>query len=173
MLSLGVGQAAYEKLKSEPTAVQEPIFGLSNSMSNLTADFSFNSYPLFQPDHGAFDVVGRQGLPIQQNLGQAYQHSIQFAQDQTPIVNHPTLSQQPTLDSQTFVCSFGDCDRSFRRKSDLARHRKTVHGVNHVKYFCQIPGYPKAQGQFQGYSRDDKLREHLWKKHGNLGFTKN
>ncbi|PMD35382.1 hypothetical protein L207DRAFT_569933 [Hyaloscypha variabilis F] len=173
MLSLGVGQAVYEKLMSEPTALQEPVFGLSNSMPNLAADFSLNSYPLFQPSHGTFDVVVGQGLPIQQTPGQGYQHSVDLGQGQLPIASPPTLLQQHTIGSQTFVCSFRDCDHSFSRKADLARHRKTVHGVNHVKHFCQIPGCPKNQGQFQGYSRGDKLTEHMWKKHGDLGFTKN
>jgi hypothetical protein len=65
MLYLGVGQATYEKLMPEPTALQESVFGLSNSMSNLAANFSLNSDLFFQPEHGTFDVVGGQGLPIQ------------------------------------------------------------------------------------------------------------
>ena len=174
MLSLDVGHAAYEKLMSEQNVFQDPASGLGSSFSDpsIAPNFSMTSDPLFQPTHGAFDLVERQGLPVQQMPEWEYQGQVQLAQGQPPISIQPTQQQQLTLASQPFLCAFGDCAQSFRRKADLARHRKSVHGVNHVKYFCHIPGCPKSQGHGQGYSRDDKLTEHLWKQHRNLGFTK-
>ncbi|KAE9380385.1 hypothetical protein N431DRAFT_540013 [Stipitochalara longipes BDJ] len=155
MLSLDAGHAAYERLMSELDGFQVSEFGLGNPLPDPShsADLSLNPDSFFQPGHGTLDLVRRQRHLFHQMPGQGFQ-------------------DQPTVTSLAFACAFGNCHHSFRRKSDLTRHRKTVHGVNHVKYFCHIPGCPKSRGHGQGYSRDDKLTEHLWKKDGSLGFTK-
>ncbi|KUJ10071.1 uncharacterized protein LY89DRAFT_268878 [Mollisia scopiformis] len=66
-------------------------------------------------------------------------------------------------------CSFGTCTKRFKRPTDLARHQYTVH-LNMTGRLCPIAGCPKSQGR--GYSRADKVTEHLWKKHGDLGYRK-
>jgi hypothetical protein len=81
-------------------------------------------------------------------------------------------SPQPTVDSNRLnafiVCS--KCEKRFTRKGDLRRHEASTHGLAPAIYNCPIPRCPKSTGP--GYSRLDKLREHLWKKHGDLGYTK-
>jgi hypothetical protein len=42
--------------------------------------------------------------------------------------------------------------------------------VNFIRHFCHVQGCPKSNGA--GYKRKDKLTEHLWKKHADLGFVK-
>ena len=172
ILSLDVGQAAFEKLMAESNVFQESSSSFSSLPGQSVAtDFSLNPGPLFQPIHGAFDLAEWQSLPVQQMSEQEYQDQVQLGQEQPSISTQPTAPQQPPT-SLPFPCTFGNCARSFKRKSDRARHCKTVHGVNYVKYFCPILGCSKSQGHGQGYSRDDKVTENLWHKHGDLGFTK-
>jgi len=59
---------------------------------------------------------------------------------------------------------------TFKRDSDRIRHEAAIHGINQGLYLCPVNGCSKSQGI--GYTRKDKLTEHLWKKHGNLGFVK-
>jgi hypothetical protein len=62
------------------------------------------------------------------------------------------------------------CTKSFRREANLTRHNNNFHGINRGLHLCPILGCVKSQGQ--GYSRADKVTEHLWKKHADLGFRK-
>jgi hypothetical protein len=62
------------------------------------------------------------------------------------------------------------CPQSFRRSSDLTRHHSSIHHAVPGLFLCPVQGCVKSQGA--GYRRRDKLTEHLWKKHGNLGFAK-
>lgn len=65
-------------------------------------------------------------------------------------------------------CSQG-CAITFSRDSDRVRHEQVKHG-NRPLYLCEIPGCAKSVGT--GYTRKDKLTEHMWKKHAALGYTK-
>jgi hypothetical protein len=87
-----------------------------------------------------------------------------------PHYQHPVQQNlsNPQVAIQTYPCS--DCTRSFGRKSDRDRHITSVHGTSQIFYLCPVVNCPKSQGK--GYSRQDKVTEHLWKKHANLGFTK-
>ena len=84
----------------------------------------------------------------------------------------PAQTMQPALPitQQSLQCMQPNCDAVFTRDADRIRHERARHGANHGLHLCPIPGCPKAQGR--GYSRADKVTEHLWKKHGNLGFVK-
>jgi len=77
------------------------------------------------------------------------------------------LLPDPVLYTQAHICAF--CNRSFKRPSDLVRHGNTVH-LNMKGHLCPIAGCSKSGGR--GYSRADKVTEHLWRKHGDLGYTK-
>jgi hypothetical protein len=56
------------------------------------------------------------------------------------------------------------CLRSLSRRSDLNRHMNSVHNVGpQVLHLCTVPGCPKSFGA--GYSRKDKVTEHLKKVH--------
>jgi len=67
-------------------------------------------------------------------------------------------------------CTQIGCPATFRRPYERARHETAVHGINRVLHHCPIVGCPRSQGT--GYSRADKVKEHLWKKHADLGYTK-
>lgn len=62
------------------------------------------------------------------------------------------------------------CHRAFKRDADRIRHENSVHSMRAGIYLCPIVGCAKSQGR--GLSRADKVTEHLWRKHGNLGYTK-
>lgn len=68
------------------------------------------------------------------------------------------------------VCLQPGCLLTFARDSDRTRHETTIHGINRGLHLCPIPGCPRSQGR--SYSRPDKVKEHLWKKHADLGYTK-
>lgn len=77
----------------------------------------------------------------------------------------PVLTQAIAL----HTCTFAACRKSFRRNSDRVRHEQT-HLGNRQRFYCPINGCIKGHGA--GYLRADKVTEHLWKQHGNLGYTK-
>ncbi|KAL2073904.1 hypothetical protein VTL71DRAFT_11230 [Oculimacula yallundae] len=70
------------------------------------------------------------------------------------------------------ACHQASCTKTFKRDSDRRRHEVVVHGVNRPLqlHLCHVPGCIRSVGA--GYSRHDKLVEHLWKKHANLGFAR-
>lgn len=81
------------------------------------------------------------------------------------------LNPQSLLDSDIpILCHQFGCFATFKRDPDRIRHEAAVHGINKATYLCHVVGCNKSQGV--GYTRKDKLTEHLWKKHGNLGFVK-
>ncbi|PMD18657.1 hypothetical protein NA56DRAFT_242173 [Hyaloscypha hepaticicola] len=69
-----------------------------------------------------------------------------------------------------FLCHYPTCRQTFKRDTDRSRHEQSVHFNNPGLHLCPIAGCPKSYGK--GYSRPDKVTEHLWRKHANLGFTK-
>jgi hypothetical protein len=81
----------------------------------------------------------------------------------------PAIATQAPVSIQ---CTVLGCSATFKREPDRVRHEAAVHGINQLLqlYLCPVNGCPKSQGS--GYTRKDKLTEHLWKKHGNLGYVK-
>jgi hypothetical protein len=97
----------------------------------------------------------------------------------TPHLDEPIQSNIPPSAGQApqqtptgaIMCTQSPCSVTFKRDADRIRHERAVHRVNQeTLHLCAVPGCPKGQGA--GYSRADKLTEHMWKKHGNLGFVK-
>ncbi|KAL2075191.1 hypothetical protein VTL71DRAFT_133 [Oculimacula yallundae] len=82
----------------------------------------------------------------------------------------PTFPLAITPNGRSSQCSFPGCFKSFKRVSCRKRHEDTVHlgipGTN----LCPIRGCIKSQGG--GWKRADKVTQHLWEKHANLGYTK-
>jgi hypothetical protein len=73
--------------------------------------------------------------------------------------------------SEKILCIYGGCTKTFSRTADLDRHVLSVH--NRVGHNCQVPDCSNNKGK--GYCRPDKLKEHMWKKHGlvaDLSYTK-
>ncbi|PQE07362.1 C2H2 finger domain protein [Rutstroemia sp. NJR-2017a WRK4] len=78
----------------------------------------------------------------------------------TAIQGPPTATQPAP--GQRVPCTL--CTRTFGRTSDLTRHMTSIHHVGpQVLHLCNVLGCPKSFGR--GYSRQDKLKEHLKKVH--------
>lgn len=103
-----------------------------------------------------------------------------YALDNSSIAN-PVLVDGQTLDlsnlpaplfqtTALIPCTYPTCNKTFKRASDRTRHEDSVHLNNPGIHLCPVPGCVKSHGK--GYSRSDKVTEHLWKKHANLGYTK-
>ncbi len=171
--SIDVGQVSFEMLMSASKNSQDLIFGSSRGSSDpiVHQDLLYSNSVCSFPSGNTFNDAGFQHAQGSQAQAQASQDEAHALPCPTNILNQPNRVQQPTARASAFACAHGNCNLAFRRKADLARHRKTVHGVNHINFFCHVPSCPKGRGHGKGYSRDDKLTEHLWKEHGNLGYT--
>lgn len=107
---------------------------------------------------------------------------------ETPPVNYHVPSEPPMVAEQTFavssthinvdaesttkarhMCNWLACDRSFSRTADRDRHVRTKHSKART-YHCREPGCKKGAGYWKGYSRIDKLQDHMRKKHLGVAF---
>jgi hypothetical protein len=61
-------------------------------------------------------------------------------------------------------CPWAGCASNFRRAADRDRHFVTIHGKP-VKHFCPVAGCSRGCGLWRGYSREDKVKEHVKKVH--------
>jgi len=61
-------------------------------------------------------------------------------------------------------CVWFGCNKTFSRAADSNRHFLAKHG-DPIKYFCRVAGCNRARGIWKGYCREDKLMEHMRKKH--------
>lgn len=128
-------------------------------------------------------------LDLDFNALHAFQAPIQDVADNYMILTPPFSAAVPTSDlliptrfgAQVaapapapvpskchFVCT--NCNKIFKRDSDRIGHENSIHFNHHGAHLCPIVGCAKAQGK--GFSRPDKVTEHLWKCHGDLGFLK-
>jgi hypothetical protein len=67
--------------------------------------------------------------------------------------------------SRRHHCPWADCASNFRRAADRDRHFVTIHGKP-IKRFCPVAGCSRGRGLWRGYSREDKVKEHVKKVHG-------
>lgn len=82
--------------------------------------------------------------------------------------NSQLLSPSPTSSP---TCHHPQCHgKIFGRRTDLIRHNETKHSGSKPRYDCTITGCHNNRNK--GYSRPDKLQEHCWKHHSDLGFGK-
>ena len=109
------------------------------------------------------------------NAQQSFQDLIQGVRNDDiipmPMPPNPTIALMPDLlltvpPNDRFACIA--CEKTFKRDSDRIRHENSIHFKR--AYLCPVAGCAKARGK--GYSRPDKVREHLWKCHGDLGHEK-
>jgi hypothetical protein len=84
----------------------------------------------------------------------------------------PAFTPGAVMNPTRIPCNILGCSVTFNRDGDRTRHETSVHGLNQVfqLYLCPIVGCPKSRGA--GYTRKDKLTEHMWRKHGHLGYVK-
>ncbi len=155
----------------------------------------FDSYPPMLVGDGAWfgsqatNMMGsRPAFPVQQYLGQLQPSDSSLFDASIPVVAGSGWSpqdnsmfnmdyidvniMQQSLDGPVpgISCTFQPCNMVFTRVSDRIRHEYTVHFKLLGLHLCPIAGCSKSHGK--GYSRSDKVTEHLWKKHGNLGYMK-
>jgi hypothetical protein len=140
--------------------------------SSMLDDFALNNAqePWFQhPD--SWDMA-----PTMQDVPDYLPTSVDFnaIADQhftAPVLPAIVNQQAPGPSAKTGIpCTQLGCPLTFKRLYERSRHEATAHGINQGVHLCPMPGCPKSQGA--GYSRVDKVKEHLWKKHANLGYTK-
>jgi len=77
----------------------------------------------------------------------------------------PTMASAP---NSRISCTI--CTSTFKRDADRIRHENSVHNNGYRAHLCPVIGCAKSQGR--GFSRADKVTEHCWKQHGNLGYSK-
>ncbi|KAH8772418.1 hypothetical protein F5882DRAFT_520814 [Hyaloscypha sp. PMI_1271] len=92
----------------------------------------------------------------------------------TTNITEPAPSTAPAstprrLDAR-FPCTHPPCTKTFKRDYECIRHENSLHVNTQGAHLCPITGCSRSQGK--GYSRPDKVTEHLWKKHANLGYMK-
>jgi hypothetical protein len=167
------------ELSSAPVTIPEDEFlgGIScHSMQQMhslmatttnTSDFSTHRARI---SSGAFYNTG----DTQSDFGTQNPHIDNppaYNSSPNPLISarNTVLAQQAVDASSTFPCQYG-CNRVFVRSADLDRHNSTVHGINRGTHLCPVSNCIKSQGS--GYSRADKLKEHMWKKHADLGHVK-
>jgi hypothetical protein len=159
--SLAMGDIAFNSGITEPfyTPLPQGFPGLDNPSQAITyedqlpsgsSDFEIAQAPLSFPHPDA-------------NLPQAPSAHLPLPPNQS------TRSVRP-LANPGIACSHTTCPKRFTRDADRIRHENQVHRNQPGLHVCPIIGCPKSQGK--GYSRADKVVEHLWKKHGDLGFVK-
>ena len=88
-----------------------------------------------------------------------------IASPAAPPTTAPTLPLQPA--QRRFPCTQARCVETFARDADRVRHEKSTHFAQYGAHRCPIAGCRKSYGA--GYSRPDKVKEHLRKTHGVQG----
>jgi hypothetical protein len=146
---------------------------LADVSMNMLLESDFYA-PTNLDDVGMF---GNLGNMVSQSASSAlYREPSQLSsQDQTAVSSNHTTSL--IVDHGTSSVGGGagpfecrHCNVVFKRDGDRKRHERTLHGATYGAFLCPIIGCPRSQGA--GYCRADKVTEHLWKKHGNLGYVK-
>jgi hypothetical protein len=61
-------------------------------------------------------------------------------------------------------CVWFGCNKTFSHSADSNRHFLAKHGEP-IKYFYRVAGCNRARGIWKGYCREDKLMEHMKKRH--------
>jgi hypothetical protein len=139
----GLGHSNLHDASREPTG----------SDLNLGLDFNFGS------DHN-LDLEAYSSL-----LLDPYVNFITTPQDELA----PIAQQQ--RQASRFSCSQPGCSKTFSRKDCLTRHENgRAHSLVWGLHMCPIAGCRMNRGE--GFSRRDKVKEHLYKQHADLGYTK-
>jgi hypothetical protein len=187
-------ESALPSLQPFQTALQAPddfdlnlhsIHGSSQGQNTFNALLWDNN-----PQSNLFGDVG-QSLTIPMDYQQMLAAPINDWHSNAPLAgfSHPVsavvdIGQSPTagnvLDAtlpniiglDRHPCNWQGCNATFGRKADRERHIATKH--RNVRYYhCRVAGCPKTRGSnagraWKGYSRIDKLQEHMRKKHAGV-----
>ena len=91
------------------------------------------------------------------SIGNENSHASPTLQTSFPARERTTLGR--------YHCPWAGCTLKFCRAIDRDRHSMTIHGKP-IKHFCPVAGCRRGRGLWRGYSREDKLKEHVKKVHG-------
>jgi hypothetical protein len=91
-----------------------------------------------------------------------------------PALASPSNTLLPLYAGGRYLCQWPACSVSCRRQPDWYRHFQSKHF--NIRWFCDEPGCDKGRHPFMGYSRQDKVTEHIKAKHmgsvnANRGFS--
>ena len=140
--------------------------------SRIDQSFTQGDYQLYEHDQASSNIgsLVQQGVPaFNDNSSQnTNQHSV-IGQTAVPI-QPPFVPNAP---QSAKPCGYPGCTRTFTREFERTRHRQ-IHAINPRLFHCPIDGCPKhvSRAGSKGYKRPDKVTEHLWKKHADLGYVK-
>lgn len=149
---------------------------ISIQESQLESPFPFSFTGSVGDPTSLLLTTGNNGFSTGQVFA-AQNASLPIPQEAVNEIYHDSSTELPTavttspppLQQQRFSCSVFPCSATFTRDSGRRRHEATAHGVNQGFYVCPVLWCPKTR---RSYSRPDKLTEHMWKAHADLGYTK-
>ena len=155
-------------------AISPSVFPPQDMGPTPWAASNANQYPTFIPgasDYNAqFHAQGQTSDPFQMLAMNPTFSALGTAPAALPASASPPISTHRPTRARATRTQCPNCTQSFARATDLPRHQNSVHGQAARAHLCPIAGCRYSQGR--GYSRADKVIEHLWKKHGNLGYVR-
>jgi hypothetical protein len=148
----------------------EPFTPFPDNHNNVDAFSTYHSFNTNAIDELINDYEQHLEMPAY-----ATEDIIPNLADYAKLPNHNPVASDLVNGSEAVVpasedrhtCTYQDCSVTFRRKGDRDRHVRVKH-LQARRYFCQVIGCPKGFGK--GYTRFDKLQEHMKRKHANAGF---
>ncbi|KUJ17698.1 uncharacterized protein LY89DRAFT_59801 [Mollisia scopiformis] len=155
----------FENDQHEETLPSQPLASSGGTMNNQVSCHTQDFWAPLMPTSVALANTHLGAFPVLSQL----QSDISMATTSMASVIQPALpplSQNRANDR--ILCGQAGCSVSFKRMADRTRHLQHRH--SRTRCFCPITGCAKSHGT--GFSRPDKVTEHLWKAHANLGFTK-
>jgi hypothetical protein len=138
-------QHGYHDFSASPSNLHQDMPDANNDYSTIQGDTDSDSTPSLNFHSAAPPTGGSESPPS-------------------------TLNLPPAPASARIPCTYPPCTKTFKRDYERIRHENSMHVNTQGAHLCPVPGCPKSHGK--GYSRSDKVTEHLWKKHSNLGYTK-
>ncbi|XMA20378.1 hypothetical protein WAI453_013169 [Rhynchosporium graminicola] len=138
-------------------------FGYGTGQTNI-AHFDFSC--MVSPDSINMDL-GNAALRAPMAILSPFLPFIDSPFNSLPV---PAISFPAVSSTRHNPCNFPGCYKIFKRASCHTRHENSVNISLPGLHLCPVPGCTKSLGE--GYKRADKVTEHLWKKHANLGHTK-
>lgn len=187
-LDIHYGDQSFANLHTLPLdnyQQSEPSFLYRQNISNRHKDFDYPFDAALVNCHTQDELRGfvDQGLALTTSGSQGPNGWFN-----SPSINYYERSEQPIIDGQDisaptipvnavaesiskarYLCNWPGCDSAFSRTADRDRHVRTIHG-NARRYYCSQPGCNKGALFWKGYTRVDKLQEHMRKKHPGVSF---
>jgi hypothetical protein len=148
--------ATFADLNAADPSLCDPTASHLTFSSPVFPGQAFSGHTFSGPELPAFALSG-QNFSADQYQPPPYQNIHLPTHDlhSNLIPDNPVLPATPPALQYTQP----NCLAAFTRNADRIRHQAAVHGTNHRVHLCPILGCMKAQGR--GYSRADKVTEHL------------